>query len=299
MSTAVDLDLLADYVGGALEGTPDEQRVARLIAADPTWAQAHADLVAADAGIRRWLAAAPTAGPMPAEVGARIEAALLGADAGPVAPGQRTDASRRPSRSHPIDRSDQSRPGGARRRWLAAVTAVAAVVFGIAALGQFLPTMRGQVGSTNADSAGGEAAPQIGLNGVDDADRLAPTNYTPLTLPISGAIRDFTSGKGAIAEDTAKPSVPTPVPGSSRASVVPPSLGGLTDGATLSACFDALRAATDPLGSSLHLYDLGLFEGRPAAIIQLVVGGLITRVYVVGPLCGRGTADLIYTRGVG
>ena len=36
----VDLDLLADYVGGALDGTPDQERVAGLVSTDPAWRRA-------------------------------------------------------------------------------------------------------------------------------------------------------------------------------------------------------------------------------------------------------------------
>ena len=35
--TEVDWDLLADHLGGALQGTPEEARVAHLVATDPAW----------------------------------------------------------------------------------------------------------------------------------------------------------------------------------------------------------------------------------------------------------------------
>ncbi|MEU0765272.1 phosphopantetheine-binding protein, partial [Streptomyces microflavus] len=37
----VDHDLLADYLGGALDGTPEQTVVARLVAEDPAWSDAH------------------------------------------------------------------------------------------------------------------------------------------------------------------------------------------------------------------------------------------------------------------
>ena len=37
----VDIDLLADYIGGALAGTPDESAVAALVADDPAWREAY------------------------------------------------------------------------------------------------------------------------------------------------------------------------------------------------------------------------------------------------------------------
>ena len=40
----VDIDLLADYIGGALTGTPEESAVAARIAGDPDWQAAYASL---------------------------------------------------------------------------------------------------------------------------------------------------------------------------------------------------------------------------------------------------------------
>ncbi|BCB80600.1 hypothetical protein Pflav_070100 [Phytohabitans flavus] len=73
----VDFDLLADYVGGALDGTPEEAVVARRIAEEPTWAQAHAALVEATGSVEASLVAwGESAEPMPAEVADRIATAL-------------------------------------------------------------------------------------------------------------------------------------------------------------------------------------------------------------------------------
>lgn len=47
MTERVDLDRLADYIGGALDGTPDAAEVRRLVDTDPEWASAHEDLAAA------------------------------------------------------------------------------------------------------------------------------------------------------------------------------------------------------------------------------------------------------------
>ncbi|MEO3926432.1 hypothetical protein ABGB07_21585 [Micromonosporaceae bacterium B7E4] len=76
----VDLDLLADYVGGALDGTPDEVEIARLVDQDPAWAEAFADLSAGLDAVRldlAGLAAAQT--PMPPVVVDRLSSALAGA----------------------------------------------------------------------------------------------------------------------------------------------------------------------------------------------------------------------------
>ncbi len=79
--SGVDHDLLADYLGGALDGTPEEAEVARLVAQDPAWAQAHALLAPAVDGVRaelaEWGGMAPE---MPPALADRILAALDAAD---------------------------------------------------------------------------------------------------------------------------------------------------------------------------------------------------------------------------
>nr|WP_230417150.1 hypothetical protein [Micromonospora tarapacensis] len=69
--------MLADYLGGALDGTPEQGGVARLVAQDPAWAQAHALLAPALDGVRAELAewGAPAA-ELPAEIADRIRTAL-------------------------------------------------------------------------------------------------------------------------------------------------------------------------------------------------------------------------------
>ncbi|MEV4753982.1 hypothetical protein AB0J86_02550 [Micromonospora sp. NPDC049559] len=103
----VDIDLLADYVGGALEGTPDEDAVARLIAEEPEWAEAYATLVPAVDSVRGSLAGWGTSPvEMPADVSDRLLAAL--AQAGPVAP-ESTD----PESTDPVTADSITGPGPA------------------------------------------------------------------------------------------------------------------------------------------------------------------------------------------
>ena len=123
----VDHDLLADHVGGALKGTPEGARVERLIAENPAWHRAHADLTRAmesvSADLAQW-GAVPE--PMPAEVADRLTAAVTAALAagstsvstgdpmsvstGDPAPDEPSDGSAQPGR-RPRSAADQSRPG--------------------------------------------------------------------------------------------------------------------------------------------------------------------------------------------
>ncbi|MDZ5444173.1 hypothetical protein U2F26_15730 [Micromonospora sp. 4G57] len=82
----VDHDLLADYVGGALDGTPEQVRVARLVEEDPAWGGAYAALAPAVELVRADLAdwAAAAVPDMPLALADRIAAALAGAGPAPT-----------------------------------------------------------------------------------------------------------------------------------------------------------------------------------------------------------------------
>lgn len=71
----VDIDLLADFVGGALDGTPESERVAALVAADPDWREAFELLAPGMAEVGALLGGLG-AEPMPADVITRLDAAL-------------------------------------------------------------------------------------------------------------------------------------------------------------------------------------------------------------------------------
>jgi hypothetical protein len=169
----VDHDLLADYLGGALHGTPEHAEVARLVAQDPAWAEAHAFLGPAVDNVRAELAGwgEPTL-ELPPEISDRINAALASADpltaptpttaaserksatgdgvaavddsgAAPtggkltVVPAQPTGGPRRPG--GPLrpgqDRSSSSRPGRRRRRLARVAGPVALAAAAVVGLG--------------------------------------------------------------------------------------------------------------------------------------------------------------------
>ncbi|MBM0234634.1 hypothetical protein JNW91_24095, partial [Micromonospora sp. STR1_7] len=80
----VDDDLLADYLGGALDGTPQQAEVARLVDEDPAWAEARARLGAALTQVHADLADWADPPPMPPEVVDRLFAALAAAGRPPA-----------------------------------------------------------------------------------------------------------------------------------------------------------------------------------------------------------------------
>ncbi|WP_200212097.1 hypothetical protein [Micromonospora coerulea] len=113
----VDHDLLADYVGGALDGTPERVRVARLIEEDRAWAGAYAALAPAvelvRADLAGWAAATPE---MPLAIAERLAAALAGA--GPAPAPADVDVAAADAATDPLDAGsvdDRGRPVGAGR----------------------------------------------------------------------------------------------------------------------------------------------------------------------------------------
>ncbi|MET7748081.1 hypothetical protein [Micromonospora sp. NPDC005367] len=101
----VDHDLLADYLGGALDGTPEQAVVARLVAEDAAWAEAYAELAPAVAAVEEDLARGgePVAD-MPLDVADRIISALA---ALPPVPGELPTATGpAPVRDAALDRTD-------------------------------------------------------------------------------------------------------------------------------------------------------------------------------------------------
>lgn len=191
----VDSDLLADYVGGALQGTPDDATVARLVATDPDWQAAHEQLTVALAQLGLGLRAlASTAEPMPQDVVARLNAALATESgrqpeqrdpatqsgqsvdaAAPAGVGARPAGEEHPSERHlsavpTVSVDDDGVAGGPsrrrtgaavnRRRWRPGVIAAAATVVAVAALG-VNELRRADVGAENTatSAAAGQAAP--------------------------------------------------------------------------------------------------------------------------------------------
>lgn len=217
----VDLDLLADYVGGALDGTPEQALVERLISTAPQWRDAHRDLVRAMSPVREALARLGAEQPaMPEDVTARLDAALdatartalpaeipaeIPADptpaasptpAGPVPAGPlpRLAGSSGPGGQagpgRPIGSGGRAaaarRPGAARRRrWMRltgpAAVAAAVVAVGVLGLTWLAPQDGGQ--SDSASTAGGNTA------GADTTPAVPPAALPEQAPGVAGEPR--------------------------------------------------------------------------------------------------------------
>ncbi|GAB1688400.1 hypothetical protein [Krasilnikovia sp. M28-CT-15] len=304
----VDIDLLADYVGGLLDGTPEAVEVAARIDADPQWRDAHEAMLAGMAAVGtelRAMGAAPA--PMPADVAARIDAALAeqardtgdaalaeqAEDTGDAAlagkaKGTGTDPAPAPGRGRHLVAvpSGGARVGTARRRWRwAAPIGVAAGVLAFAGFG-----VNHLVGpaSEKADTAGAPAMLAQGEADVatlPDADHIATTgtNYAPDTLRPDDARAPFAPNP---AEDRAEPATKGAAPSvEAFAGDVAAPLQRLRARDALQACLDAIVQEYGARPVTAQSIDYARFEQAPSLIVRFT-GPDGTWVWVSGPDCG-------------
>jgi hypothetical protein len=289
----VDFDLLADYVGGALDGTPEHATVVALIAAEPAWRAAHDELAQGMAAVGAALGAlGATAEPMPAEVATRLDEAF--AAAGPAAedeelgaPGGRrltsvpADASE-PRRSPVRNRGREKR--GRRLRWAAPIAAAAAALafvgFGIDYLAG-----RGQEATSDSAASSGagraENAPMIatdqapasgaGVTGLPPAAAITSsgTDYLPTTL--AGATTD--NRKAA------------PAPGEAATASAADPLARLRPAAALLACLQAIGAEHGGGPITVQSVDYARFAGTPAVVARFTAADG-TWAWASGSTCG-------------
>jgi hypothetical protein len=306
----VDIDLLADYIGGALAGTPDESVVAALIADEPAWARAFRDLSAGMTVVGAELARMQAA-PMPADLAARLDSLLTAppsaiaettpipaelaappvphltvvrdADAaGDGAPGVREKKTPRRERGN--------RPGTARRlRWATPI----AIAAGFAAFVGFgLDYLAGRdhtgAGSGSADSATAFSESQARDNAAPAAG--APTDFKVLD---SGADYNDASLTGepaaqALSEPDARVSLADGASGSERSAdrstIGNDPLARLRPPSALRACLDAIQRENGGI-ITVHWVDYARYEGAPAVVVRFTAanGGW---AWASGPSCG-------------
>ncbi|MFI7545925.1 hypothetical protein [Actinoplanes sp. NPDC049599] len=306
--SGVDIDLLADYVGGALDGTPDEAVVAALITEDAAWRDAHAQLAGGVAAVSGQLQAlGASAEPMPADVCARLDAALLsagreervtspsigdrssGVTVGPAAMEPGSDGAAPDRHLVAVPSGSRSRPAR-RLRWAAPVGIAAGV---LAFVGFGLQQQFAGEASQDTATSSGAGAEQAAPLAAGDAELALPegsvrlnasgTDYRPDTLE-QAARQRVKAPQPQLDEDQA---------GDFRNSM--PAAGGLT---TTSAGLDRLRAA-DALRACLdaiaaqhgageitpQTIDFARFNGAPALIVEFSTAAG-SWVWASGPACG-------------
>lgn len=297
----VDWELLADHLGGALppDGA-DAARVAELIATDPAWAAAAAELTAALAAVAAELRALPDPGPMPAEVATRLDAALRAA--GPLTPahvGTRpvgtAPAPGRPAGTrHPGSRSDRPRRSRRIARWSGGV-AVAAGLVAFAALGLGNLVDRSIV--QESDGGSPAAGPQIDspADGPQiTGDRVAPGYGDPMLLASGMDYQQRTlvtaapPGAPGITGDFAPENpVEAELDQDALAATVPPELHRLwTDLRARADCLAAVATSFAPREIRIDRIDFARFLGEPALVMTVAATDGTSWVAVTGPGCG-------------
>lgn len=295
----IDRDLLADYVGGALEGTPEHARVAQLIRDNPAWAEAYQALVAATQTVRAELAAwGAQAEPMPPDVAEQLTTVLSAAGAAGPIPAEGAGEQRIPAARTPREQTDARSPApavlrrsGARRkrrwtRWGIPAT-IAAGVAALAAFGvaQFMAD-RGDTTVAAPESA----APEHATTSATGPARVTTSgsDYTPATLPRVAAMAAPNDSPQPIASDTELTNV-TP-----WAELKP-----LTDPAALAECLDEVTKEHAHGPIQVELVDFAAFEGEPALVVFFTTSTGERWAWVAGANCGRRGADTRYVTRVG
>jgi hypothetical protein len=298
-SPDVDLDRLADFVGGALDGTPDAETVRTLVHTDPRWAEAYTALVTADAAVRSDLTALASATPpMPADIAARLERAFAAEFSTTAVGGRgktsqgRIDPSRpghRPPAGHPgpAGPTGPSRARRRPRRFAFALAAVASVVvLGVAGVTALQATRDGGLpGSSQMDSQA-VAPEQPAAEGADQAPVIVTDNdYSTSTL---GRSADDVPPLAPPDKNSLGDGLDSPPSAGKASRPIPAELARLGDQATRDGCLSAIRAE---YGGRVIRVEFARFQGTPAMIAFLdgarLAGGR-RFVVVVGADCGAG-----------
>jgi hypothetical protein len=294
----VDIDLLADYVGGALDGTPEQAVVAALIADDPAWRVAFDELSGGMAAVRAQLHSyGAVLEPMPADVAERLDAALASAVADPApilaslaAPSTpRTvmsgdgGASVRPLRGVPNHGSRRRRA-----RWAVPLAAAAGL---LAFVGFGLDYVTGPGSSDqsakSAAAGGGEVFAQSG-SAESDASRTGPEIIHSGIDYQAGSLGAMHPMAAAGASSTPRQFVPGPTDEADKAEapLAPGSpLVRLEDRSALHQCLDAIAQADASGGFSADTVDYASYEGLPAVVVRFTAADG-SWVWASGAGCG-------------
>ncbi|MEU7652703.1 hypothetical protein AB0C42_30825 [Micromonospora taraxaci] len=313
----VDDDLLADYLGGALDGTPQQEEVARLVSTDPAWVEAYAQLAPAltevRASLARWAEPSPE---MPQAIVDRISAALAAAEptsgdltpeqtghevaAGgdpatrPVVPAQ-SGADRRPltptaARS---GRRASTGPGRRWREWVRRGGPVAAGAVAVVTVALGLTQLSRSAQDTSGTSAlDRPASAPEGVAGADPARTTGPplrsgTDYSPQILGNEqGTMQSAPSPSRATGNTPGtQPEVDA---GGSRRPVSDglDQLARLTGEAALKTCLTTVTTEHGNGPLVVDVLDYARFQGEPALVIRFTDATGARWAWVSGPECG-------------
>jgi len=295
----VDIDLLADYVGGALTGTPDEAEVAARVAGDPTWRAAHDELAAAMTSVGAELSALGAAAePMPADLAARLDAAFASAAADPVLIDPAAPATPSGDAAEPGAASERhlsavpdavdhlvrrpTRAGRRRRlRWAAPIAAAAGV---IAFFGVGINYLQSQSNSSADSKTAAAGSGALNAPILSSGEAVAPGKVSDQQIFASG--RDY--APATLGSRVSAGLVQTaPLPDSSMVPQIESErpLDRLLPAAALQACLDAIAQANATGVIAAQTVDYARFEGNPALIVRFAASNGVW-VWATGPDCG-------------
>ncbi|MCO8275259.1 hypothetical protein M1L60_32225 [Actinoplanes sp. TRM 88003] len=262
--SGVDIDLLADYIGGALEGTPDESAVATLIAEDPDWREAYESLSGGVTLVQSELGRLEPE-PMPADLAARLD----GMFSAPALTLVKGDAA-----------APTAEPAGRRRRW---VTPIAIAAGFIAFVGFGADYLAGTSNDTQSDesassTAGGGSADQA-MSAPSEVILATGTNYTRATLATEPASSLASSGKAS------PPAMGAAEADRSRIALEDPALTRLSAPAALQECFEAIERENAGGVIGVQTVDFARFDGVSALIVRFTAENG-DWVWAVGADCG-------------
>jgi hypothetical protein len=278
--SGVDLDLLADYVGGALDGTQEHATVADLIAHDPAWRAAHNDLAAGMTAVQAQLSEVGAAAePMPADLAVRLEESFRAAEPKP--------------HLQPIHGGSTARPTATRRRrWRWAVPiAAAAGLLAFAGIGvDYLARTSNTATDSQATSGGGAARPE--------SAPLAGSGLPPVAAPPTASqIRSTGTDYNLATLRTGTPDRVAPPPG--KSATLAPGIAGESAAAPLArlrppdallGCLNAIAAANGAGTITVQTVDYARFRGKPALVVQFSADNG-RWAWASGPACGTPGAD--------
>ncbi|MFJ6199556.1 hypothetical protein [Micromonospora sp. NPDC092111] len=295
----VDHDLLADYVGGVLDGTPEQAVVARLVDAEPAWADAYAVLAPAVARVHADLAGWGDPAPeMPPAVVERLTAVLAGAGPGSPPPDDADQPSRLPGPvpaqpggrrtpgARPDDgRADASGPGRRRRRWARlaapvtlAAASLAAVGFGVAHLVNETNATDSATSTLAGPAHSGPGAPFL----FAGEPQHSGVDWTPGTLNAATGAPLPQLGSSSL-----QPGNETgPQATESKRLMAPGGLDRLADRAALDACLAEIATAHGRGPVTVDVVDYAAFQGEPALVVRFADLSGERWAWVSGAECG-------------
>lgn len=282
----VDVDLLADYIGGVLVGTPDESVVATLIADDPAWRSAYESLSGDVASVLTELGRFEPE-PMPDDVAARLEAAFAEASAKPRLTLVRGDDAPRVREKRKL-------------RW---VTPIAIAAGTVAFVGFGLDYLAGRGGgatdSAASSSAGGEAQSAQDKGQAPAAAGTEPERTEPYAAQPNSDGQPNSYAQSASSPqllttgmDYTKATLAEPAPRpltASNASAPAGALDRLSTSAALQQCLDKIAEANGFGQITAETVDYAKYDGKPAIVVRFTASNG-TWVWASGPACGTPAA---------